>query len=81
MLFGDSIFRGLLQSITNYYHTISPNILTIAKLKCNATLRSARQLIKKASPAVYKKNYNTNHGYQLAKKGSFAFEQLRIKFD
>jgi hypothetical protein len=56
MLFRDSIFRGLLQSITTYYHAIEPNILTVPELKCNAALRSARQPIEKitALPAVFK---------------------------
>jgi hypothetical protein len=47
MLFGDSLFRGLLQSITTFYCTIAPNILIIAELKCNTALRSARQPIEK----------------------------------
>jgi hypothetical protein len=46
MLFGDSIFCGLLQSITTYYRAIAPNILTVLELKCNA-VRSARQPIEK----------------------------------
>ncbi len=56
MLFGDSIFRGLLQSITTYYCAIAPHILTVAELKCNAALRLARQPIEKnmALPAVSK---------------------------
>jgi hypothetical protein len=57
MLLGDSIFRGLLQSITTNYQAIAPNILTVAVLKCNAALRSARQPIEKnygLTPAVSK---------------------------
>ena len=36
MLFGDSIFRGVLQNITTYYQAIPPGILTAAELKINA---------------------------------------------
>jgi hypothetical protein len=57
MLFGDSIFCRLLQSITTYYRASVPNILTVALLKSNAALRLARQTIEKnimALPAVSK---------------------------
>jgi len=47
MLFGDSIFRGVLQNITTYYRAIPPGILTPAELKINAEFRSARQPIEK----------------------------------
>ncbi len=50
MLFGDSIFHGLLQSITTYYRTIAQNIPTVPELKCNTALRSARQPIEKIWP-------------------------------
>ncbi len=35
MLFGDSIFHGVLQNITTYYRAIPPGILTPAELKIN----------------------------------------------
>ncbi len=56
MLIGDSIFCGLLQSITTYHCAIAPNILTVPELKSNAALRSARQPIEKnmALPDVFK---------------------------
>jgi hypothetical protein len=69
MLFGDSIFRGLLQSITTYYCAIAPNILTVAELKCNAALRSARQPIEKnyGLTSSVQRICDTKRGYQQAK--------------
>jgi hypothetical protein len=69
MLFGDSIFCGLLQSITTYYRMIAPNILTVPELKCNAALRSTRQPIEKnyGLTSCVQRICNTRRGYQLAK--------------
>ena len=57
MLFGDSIFRGLLQyiNITTYYRAIAPHLLTSEEVKINAAFRAARMPIEKttASPAVF----------------------------
>ena len=55
MLFGDSIFRGLLQYITTYYRAIAPHLLTAEEVKINAAFRAARMPIEKttASPAVF----------------------------
>jgi hypothetical protein len=80
MLFGDSIFCGLLQSITTYYHAIAPDILTVAELKCNAALRLARQPIEKnyGLTSCVQRICDTNRGYQLAKKHPYALEQLRV---
>ena len=47
MLFGDSIFRGLLQYITTYYRAITPNLLTAEEVKINDTFRAARMPIEK----------------------------------
>mgnify|MGYP006172112329 CR=1 FL=1 len=47
MLFGDSIFRGLLQYITTYYRAIAPNLLTAEEVKINAAFRAARMPIEK----------------------------------
>jgi hypothetical protein len=69
MLSGDSIFRGLLQSITTYYRVIAPNIFTVPELKCNAALRLARQPIEKnyGLTSCVQRICNTRRGYQLAK--------------
>ena len=45
MVFGDSIYRGILQNITSYYRAILPGVLTPAEPAINAALRSARQPI------------------------------------
>ncbi len=80
MLFGDSIFGGLLQSITTYYCVIAPNTLTVAELKCNAALRSARQPIEKnyGLTSCVQRICDTKRGYQLAKKHPYALEQLKV---
>jgi hypothetical protein len=55
MLFGDSIFRGLLQYITTYYHGLLPNVLMAKEVKINATFRAAQMPIEKnmASPIAF----------------------------
>jgi hypothetical protein len=52
MLFGDSIFCGLLQNTTTYYCALLPNALTDKEVKINATFRAAWIPIEKtmASP-------------------------------
>jgi hypothetical protein len=47
MLFGDSIFCGLLQYITTYYRAIAPNVLLAKEVKINATFRAAWMPIEK----------------------------------
>ncbi len=45
MLFGDSIFCGLLQYITTYYRALLPNVLTAKEVKINGTFRAAQMTI------------------------------------
>ena len=80
MLFGDSIFRGVLQNITTYYRAIPPGILTPAELKINTAFRSARQPIKKnyGLTSCVQQICDTSREYQLAKRRPYAFEQLRV---
>ena len=80
MLFGDSIFGKLLQSITTYYRVIAPNILTVPESKCNAAFRSEMLLIEKkyGLTSCLQRICDTSRGYQLAKKCPYALEQLRV---
>ncbi len=82
MLFGDSIFCGLLQYITIYYCALVPNVLTAKEVKINATF--------KAAPMPFEKNYgltncafricDTTRGYQLAKQHPYALDQLWVSY-
>jgi hypothetical protein len=80
MLFGDSIYRGLLQNITTYYRAIAPNVLTAEEVKINATFRAARIPIEKnygLTSCVFR-ICDTPRGYQLGKQHPYALEQLRV---
>ena len=67
MMFGDSIFRGLLQYITTYYRAIAPNLLTAEEVKINAAFRAARMPIEKnyGLTSCLFRICDTNRGYQL----------------
>ena len=54
MVFGDSIYRGILQNITSYYQAILPGVLTPPVLKINAScgLLGSRSRRIMALPAV-----------------------------
>ena len=80
MLFGDSIFRGLLQYITTYYRAIAPHLLTAEEVKINTAFRAARMPIEKnhgLTSCVFRL-CDTTRGYQLGKQHPFALEQLRV---
>jgi hypothetical protein len=80
MLFGYSIFCGLLQYITTYYRAFLPHILTAKEVKINATFRAARMPIEKnygLTNCVFR-ICGTERGYQLAKQHPYALEQLRV---
>jgi hypothetical protein len=80
MLFGDSIFRGLLQYITTYYRAILPNVLTAKEVKINASFRAAWMPIEKnygLTNCVFR-ICDTERGYQLAKQYPYALEQLGV---
>jgi hypothetical protein len=73
MLFGDSIFRGLLQYITTYYRAIAPNLLTTEEVKINAAFRAARMPIEKnygLTSCVFRICDTTTRGYQPARKAA-----------
>ncbi len=55
MLFGDSIFRGLLQYIATYYRALLPNVLTVEEGRSTLILGLLGCQLKKtmASPIVY----------------------------
>ena len=80
MLYGDSIFRDLLQYITTYYHAIPPHLLTAEEVKINAAFRAARMPIEKnyGLTSCLFRICDTNRGYQLGKQHPFALEQLRV---
>ena len=80
MVFGDSIYRGILQNITSYYRPILPGILTPAELKINASLRSARQPIEKnyGLTSCVQRICDSRRGYQLGKRHPYLLEQLRV---
>ncbi|KAL7526186.1 hypothetical protein ACHAXR_002464 [Thalassiosira sp. AJA248-18] len=80
MLFGDSIFRGLLQFITTYYRAIHPNVLTVPELTCNAAFRAARMPIERnyGQTSCVLRICDTKRGYQLGKRCPYALEQLRV---
>jgi hypothetical protein len=80
MLFGDLIYRGLLQNITSYYRAINPNVLIDKEVKINAAFRAARIPIEKnygLTNCVFR-ICDTTRGYQLGKKRPYALEQLRV---
>ncbi len=79
MLFGDSIFCGLLQYITTYC-TIAPNVLTAKEMKINATFWSAWMPIEKNKclTSCVLRICDRTRGYQLGKQHPYALEQLRV---
>jgi hypothetical protein len=80
MLFGDSIFCGLLQYITTYYRALLPNVLTAKEVTINAAFRAAWMPIEKKyglTNCVFR-ICDTERGYQLAKQHPYALEQLRV---
>jgi hypothetical protein len=80
MLFGDSIFCGLLQYITTYYRALVPKVLTAKEVKINASFRAAWMPIEKnygLTNCVFR-ICDTTRGYQLAKQHPYALEQLRV---
>ena len=80
MLFGDSIYRGILQNITSYYRAIPPGVLMPAELKINAALRSAWQPIEKnyGLTSCVQQICDSRRGYQLGKRHPYSLEQLRV---
>ncbi len=80
MLFGDSIFCGLLQYITTNYRAILPNVPTAKEVKINSTFRAAWMPIEKNHGLTYCvfRICDTKRGYQLAKQHPYALEQLRV---
>jgi hypothetical protein len=80
MLFGDSIFCGLLQYIKKIYRGLVPNILTPEEVKINATFRAAWMQIEKnysLTNCIYR-ICKTTRGYQLGKQHPYALEHLRV---
>jgi hypothetical protein len=76
MLFGDSIFCGLLQYITTYYRLPLPNVLTAKEEMINATFRAAQMPIEKnysLANCIFR-ICDTERGYQLAKQHPYALE-------
>ena len=80
MVFGDSIYRGILQNITSYYQAIPTGVLTPAEPKINAALRSAQQPIKKnyGLTSCVQRICDLRRGYQLGKRHPYSLEQLRV---
>ena len=76
MVFGDSIYRGILQNITSYYRAIPPGVLMPAELKINAALRSAQQNYGLTS--CVQRICDSRRGYQLGKRHPYSLEQLRV---
>ena len=73
MLVGDSIFCGLLQYTTTYYHAIAPHLLTAEEVKINAAFRAARMPIEKnygLTSCVFRICDTTTRGYQPARKAA-----------
>jgi len=80
MLYGDSIFRGLLQYITTYYCTIAPHLLMAEEAKINAAFGAARMPIEKnygLTSCVFR-ICDTTRCYWLGKQHPFALEQLKV---
>ncbi len=76
MLFGDSIFCGLLQYITTYYRVPLPNVLIAKEVMIKATFRAAWMPIEKnygLTNCVFR-ICDTERGYKLAKQHPYALE-------
>ena len=79
-LFGDSIYRGMLQMITSYYRAIPPNMLTVAQVRCNKAFRSTRIPIERnygATSCIFC-CCDAAKSLQLGKRHPYALEQLGV---
>jgi hypothetical protein len=80
MIFGDSIFHGILQMITSHYRALPPDVLTPSELKCNAALRAARMPIEKnyGLQSCVQRLCDTRRGSSYGSVHLYAIEQLRV---
>lgn len=80
MVFGDSIFRGVLDNITSYYRAIPPDVLNQHEIKINAAFRAARMPIERnyGQTSCVFRICDSRRAHQLGKRHPYALEQLRV---